>query len=168
MRRRGVGWLCAHVVAPAARRCVLAGLLAGSGLPHASAQQEGGLYVADDAFTFQAAAERALAQNPRGARFFVLVLPPQTAALRAAATGPSATLRQRVIAANGVLLVCQRDIDAGRVDAAELAAGVVAARGWPPKGSSELATGQRYFAGENPAQLPAADEALRRLRSTCS
>ena len=154
MPRRGVAWLAC--------------LLLGWGSSLAAAQPEGGLYVADSSFTFEVAAKRALAQNPRGARFFLLALPPQTAALRTAATGPVATLRQQVVAANGVLLVCQRDIDAGRVDAASLVPGVVAVRGWPPKGSSELPPGQRYFPGENPAQLPAADEALRRLRSSCS
>lgn len=154
MRRRGVGWLA----------CLLLGWASSL----AAAQSEGGLYVADSSFSFEAAAQRALAQNPRGTRFFLLALPPQTAALRASATGRVATLRQQVMAASGVLLVCQRDIDVGRVEAAGLVAGVVAVRGWPPKGSSELAPGQRYFAGEDPAQLPAADEALRRLRSSCS
>jgi hypothetical protein len=41
-------------------------------------------------------------------------------------------------------------------------------RGWPPPGSQALPDGQRYYPGENPANLPAANEALRRLRSTCS
>jgi hypothetical protein len=42
-------------------------------------------------------------------------------------------------------------------------------RGWPPSGSSAtLPPGERYFQGENPAVLPASNEALRRLRSTCS
>lgn len=143
-------------------------LLCAWGPPLAAAPPEGGLYIADGSFSFEVAAERALAQNPRGARFFVLALPPETAALRAAATGRVATLRRQVAAANGVLLVCQRDVDAGRVAAAELAAGVVAVRGWPPAGSGGLPAGQRYFAHENPAQLPSSDEALRRLRSACS
>jgi hypothetical protein len=73
-----------------------------------------------------------------------------------------------VIAANGVLLVCQRDIDSGRISAAALAPRVVAVRGWPPAGSPSLPPGERYFQGENPANLPASNEALRRLRSTCS
>ena len=47
----------------------------------ASAQSEGGLYIAGAGFSFQVAAERALAQNPGGRRFFVLSLPPETAAL---------------------------------------------------------------------------------------
>ncbi len=132
------------------------------------AQSEGGLYIAGAGFGFQAAAERALAQNPGGRRFFLLAVPPETAAMMAAATPALTRLRDRVVAGNGVLLVCQRDIDNGRVAAAGLAPGVVAARGWPPAGSNELPKGQRYFTDENPAQLPAANEALRRLRATCS
>jgi hypothetical protein len=31
-----------------------------------------------------------------------------------------------------------------------------------------LPPGERYFKDENPAHLPASNEALRRLRSTCS
>jgi hypothetical protein len=72
------------------------------------------------------------------------------------------------VAANGVLLVCQRDIDNRKVKPARLAPGVVAVRGWPPQGNNELPHGQRYFANENPADLPAANEALRQLRSTCT
>jgi hypothetical protein len=141
---------------------------AAAGASTASAQSEGGLYIAGAGFSFQVAAERALSQNPGGRRFFVLSLPPQTAALAASTTGPQARLRERVVAGNGVLLVCQRDIDNGKVNAARLAAGVVAVRGWPRQGSNELPDGQRYFANENPAHLPAANEALRQLRSTCT
>ena len=54
------------------------------------------------------------------------------------------------------------------IRAAALVPAVEAVRGWPPAGSNELAQGQRYFAGEHPAKLPAANEALRQLRSTCS
>jgi hypothetical protein len=134
----------------------------------ASAQSEGGLYIAGYGFTFQEVANRAISQNPGGQRFFLLSLPPQTSALTAKAARPLATARDRVLAANGVLLVCQRDIDEGRIAAAGLAPRVVAVRGWPPAGSRELPLGERYFKGENPANLPAANEALRRLRSTCS
>ena len=76
-----------------------------------------------------------------------------------------------MLAANGVLLVCQRDLDNGHIDAAELVAEVVAVRGWPPKhaaGSHALPPGQRYFPGEDRSTLPAANEALRRLRSACA
>jgi hypothetical protein len=134
----------------------------------ASAQSEGGLYIAGDGFSFQVAAERALAQNPGGRRFFLLALPSEAAALGERATPAQRRLRDRVTAANGVLLVCQRDLDDGRIRSAGLAEGVVPVRGWPAGGNPSLPAGQRYFADENPAQLPAADEALRRLRSTCS
>jgi hypothetical protein len=133
-----------------------------------SAKSEGGLYIAGAGFSFQVAAERAISQNPGGRRFFVLSLPPETAALAASASGARARLRDRVVAANGMLLVCQRDIDNGKVNAARLVPGVVAVRGWPRQGSNELPDGQRYFANENPADLPAANEALRQLRSACS
>jgi hypothetical protein len=134
----------------------------------ASAQSEGGLYIAGAGFSFQVAAERAMSQNAGGRRFFLLSLPPETAALSATASAGMATLRNRVVAANGVLLVCQRDIDNGRIRPAGLAPEVLAVRGWPPPGNNELPDGQRYFTHENPANLPAADEALRRLRSACA
>lgn len=152
------------------RAATLAALLAlAHGLADtAAAQSEGGLYVAGTGFSFKTAAERGLAQNPGGRRFFVLAVPPESAALTSAATRSQQRLRERVLAANGALLVCQRDLDNGRIAAARLAPGVVAVRGWPAQGSRELPAGQRHFEGESPADLPAADEALRRLRSTCS
>ena len=134
----------------------------------ASAPSEGGLYIAGDGFSFQVAAERALAQNPGGRRFFLLALPAEAAALGARASPAQRRLRDRVTAANGVLLVCRRDLDNGRIRSAGLVEGVVPVRGWPAGGNGSLPAGQRYFADEDPAQLPAADEALRRLRSTCS
>jgi len=143
-------------------------LVATSCAAAAAALDEGGLYIAGAGFDFQTTAERALAQNTGGRRFFLLSLPPETAALLANATGPPATLRDRVAAASGVLLVCQRDIDSGKIRADGLVPVVVAVRGWPPAGSNDSAPGQRHFAGENPAHLPAANEALRQLRSTCS
>jgi hypothetical protein len=142
----------------------LALALAASLSTAASAQTEGGLYIAGAGFTFQEAAQRGIAQNPGGRRFFVLSLPPETRALASTATPAQQRLRERVLAANGVLLVCQRDLDNGRIHAANLAPGIVPVRG----NSNELPAGQRYFANENPADLPAANEALRRLRSTCS
>ncbi len=150
------------IIAVAAAVCA-----AGAAAP-ASAQSEGGLYIAGYGFTFQEVAKRAISQNPGGQRFFLLSLPSQSSALTATATRPLAAARDRVLAANGVLLVCQRDIDEGRIDVAGLAPRVVAVRGWPPAGSQELQPGERYFKDENPANLPAANEALRRLRSTCS
>ncbi len=130
----------------------------------ASAQTEGGLYIAGAGFSFQEAAQRGISQNPGGRRFFLLSLPPEAGALASTATPSQQRLRERVLAANGVLLVCQRDLDNGRINAGNLVPGVVPVRG----NSNELPPGQRYFAHENPADLPAANEALRRLRSTCS
>jgi len=151
-----------HLIAVAAAICA-----AGMAAP-VSAQSEGGLYIAGYGFSFQEVVDRAIAQNPGGQRFFLLSLPPETQALTTSAAGPLAAARDRVIAANGVLLVCQRDLDSGRINAAALAPRVVAVRGWPPAGSPALPPGERYFKGENPSDLPASNEALRRLRSTCS
>jgi hypothetical protein len=95
-------------------------------------------------------------------------LPPDTSALTVTAAGALATVRDRVVASNGVLLVCQRDIDNGKINASNLVPGVVAVRGWPAVGSAELTQGGRYFAGENPANLPEANDALRRLRAICA
>lgn len=134
----------------------------------ATGASEGGVYIAGDGFSFQQAAERGLAQNPLGQRFFLLALPPNTAALTTTAPKSAATLRDRVIAAGGVLLVCQRDIDSGAIDPSKLVNGVVAVRGFPPPGSNAIPPGERYFPGENRDQLPTSNEALRRLRTTCS
>jgi hypothetical protein len=134
----------------------------------AVAQDEGGLYIAGSGFSFEQAASRALAQNPKGQRFFVLALPPNSAALTKGAPQSAAAVRERVTAAGGTLLVCQRDIDSRAVDAATLVPGVVPVRGFPPAGSNALPHGERYFAGENPDNLPRSNDALRRLRSACS
>jgi hypothetical protein len=139
-----------------------------AGIAPARGQSEGGLYIAGSGFSFAVAAERGLQQNPGGRRFFVLVLPAEAAALRADALGASAALRDRVSAAGGVLLVCQRDLNSRAINAAALVPGVVPVRGWPAPGSNELPAGQRYFPGENAAQMPAANEALRSLRAACS
>jgi len=133
-----------------------------------AAQQEGGLYIAGYEFNFEQAASRGLAQNPNGRRFFVLTLAPNAGALMQSAPQSSITLRERVIRSNGVLLVCQRDIDRGSIDASQLAPGVVAVRGFPPPGSNAIPPGGRYFPDENPNNLPQSNEALRRLRATCS
>ena len=133
-----------------------------------AAQQEGGLYIAGYEFSFEQAASRGLAQNPKGRRFFVLTLAPNAGALMKSAPQSSITLRDRVIRSNGVLLVCQRDIDRGSIDASQLAQGVVAVRGFPPPGSNAIPPGERYFPDENPDNLPRSNEALRRLRATCS
>jgi hypothetical protein len=147
--------LRSHLAALAAAVCT-----AGIAAP-ASAQSEGGLYIAGYGFTFAEVADRAIAHNPGGRRFFVLALPEEADALQSNAARPLAAARDRVIAANGVVLACQRDIDEGRIDAARLVAGVVAVRGWPPRG-------ERHHEGEEPGKLPASETALRRLRSTCS
>jgi len=150
------------LVALAAALCA-----AGSAAP-AAAQSEGGLYIAGYGFSFQEVAERAISQNTGGQRFFVLALPQEAGALTAQAARPLAAARERVLAANGVLFVCQRDIDEGLINAAALVPGVVAVRGWPAQGGSTMPQGERYFKGEDPANLPASNTALRRLRSTCS
>ena len=131
-------------------------------------QSEGGLYIAGDGFSFEQAANRGLSQNPRGQRFFVLSLPPNSTALMKSAPKATVALRERVTASNGVLLVCQRDVDSGAIDASKLIAGVVAVRGFPPPGSNPIPPGERDFPDENRANLPQSNDALRRLRSACS
>jgi hypothetical protein len=157
-RSKARGWLSSTFATVVAALCASA----------ASAQSDGGLYIAGGGFSFQTAAERALSQNAGPNRFFLLALPADAVALSVTAPPGLVALRDRVVAANGVLLVCQRDINNGSINPANLVPGVVPVRGWPPEGSNELPDGQRYFRGESPANLPAADEALRRLRSTCS
>jgi hypothetical protein len=128
----------------------------------ALAQDEGGLYIADRQFTFERVAQRALGANPNGQRFFLLAVPPQAQALTRAAPADLATLRDRVTAGGGVLLACERDVKSGAVG--PLAPGVIAVRGFTPA----LGPDQRYYPDEDPANLPASNEALRRLRATCS
>jgi hypothetical protein len=138
-------------------------------VPHAAfAQDEGGLYIANSSFSFEQAANRGLAQNPRGQRFFLLALPPHTQVLTKTAPQAAAATRGRVTAGGGLLLVCQREIDNRAIDAAALVPGVVRVRGFPPAGSTALPDGERYFPDENPDTLPRSNEALRRLRAACS
>jgi hypothetical protein len=134
----------------------------------AAQAQQGGVYVAGDGFSFAKAAAQGLSANPPGQRFFLLALPPETRALEAAATGRLAATRKRVTSSGGVLMVCQRDVDSGKVKVGALVPGVVVVRGWPPAGSAELPPGERYFEGENRDVLPTSNEGLRRLRTTCS
>lgn len=134
----------------------------------ALAQAEGGLYIAGYRFNFERAAEQGLARNPPGQRFFVLALPPDTVALTTAATPSAAAVRERVVAAGGVLLVCQRDIDNGKVNAATLVPGVAAVRGFPPRGSNAIPRGERYYPDEDRAVLPQDNRSLKRLRKTCT
>jgi len=132
------------------------------------AQDEGGLYIAGYRFSFERAAKQALARNPAGQRFFVLALPKKSAALTVAATRSDAAVRDQVVAAGGVLMVCQRDIDNGKIDAAKLVPGVVAVRGFPPRGSDAIPRGERYYPDEDRNVLPQDNRSLKRLRKTCS
>lgn len=134
----------------------------------ALAQDEGGLYIAGYRFNFERAAEQGLSRNPAGQRFFVLALPPNTVALTKAAPPSAVAVRDRVVANGGVLYVCQRDIDNGSVDAASLVPGVVAVRGFPPRGSNAIPRGERYFPDEDRSTLPRNNRTLKRLRSTCT
>ena len=134
----------------------------------AFAQDEGGLYVAEGRISFEQAAGQGLASNPAGQRFFVLALPPNAAALTKSAPKSAAAVRSRVVAAGGVLMVCQRDVDSGAIDAATLVPGVVIVRGFPPRGSDAPPPGERYFPGEKSDQLPANNSTLTRLRNACS
>jgi len=160
--RRPNKWMSSRAVV-----CTIAATLA---LPvlHAGAQSEGGLYVAGAGFTFQQAVQQAIAKNPGGQRFFVLAIPPETRALLTTATGTLAATRERAVAAGGVLYVCQRDIDNGKIAAANLAPGVIPVRGWPRVRTDALPKGARYFRDEDPANLPASNNALRKLRSICA
>lgn len=152
-------------------RAVLAAaaVLIASALPGtALAQDQGGVYIAGYRFSFERAAEQGLARNPAGQRFFVLALPPNTVALTGSATPGAAALRERVVAAGGVLMVCQRDIDDGKVDARSLIPGVVAVRGFPPRGSNAIPRGERYYPDEDRSTLPQDNRSLKRLRKACS
>lgn len=162
-RVRRAGVCCATIAA------MVASTIAVTFAAPASAQPaEGGLYIAGAGFDFRVAVERGIAQNPGPNRFFVLALPPTSAALSQLANDEQVALRNRARSAGAVFLVCQRDVDAGLVTLNDLIPGVVIARGWPPPGSSELPHGVRYFPNEDSANLPASNEALRRLRSSCS
>ncbi len=120
----------------------------------ALAQVEGGLYIAGYRHSFEHAA--------------VLALPPNTVALTKAATQSAAAVRERVVAAGGVLFVCQRDVDGGKIDAAALVPGVIAVRGFPPRGSDAIPRGERYYPDEDRTRLPQDNRALKRLRKACS
>jgi hypothetical protein len=129
---------------------------------------EGGLYIAGARFSFAEAAQRALSENGASQKFFVLVLPEAAAALAVNAPARQAQLRDRLLGADGVLLVCRRDVDNGRIDPSTLVGEVVAVRGWPAPGEASLPAGQRFFAQEDRSKLPTVNENLRSLRATCS
>jgi len=146
-----------------------AAALIGCALPGtALAQAEGGVYIAGYGISFERAAEQGIARNPPGQRFFVLALPPNTEALAKTATGSVVALRDRIVARGAILMVCQRDIDNGSVDAATLVQGVVPVRGFPPRGSDAIPRGERYYPDENRATLPRNNNSLKRLRKACT
>lgn len=133
----------------------------------AQAQGAGGLYIAGGDFGLAAALDQALANNPRPAgRFFVLVLPSaQPAAGDAAALALLAKARAR----GGEILACRRDVAAGNLIPTRLGSPVAEVRGWPPfEGGTQMLPGTDFYPGESPATLPAAHGLLRRLRSACS
>ena len=137
-------------------------------VPWATAQEPGGLYIAGDQFTFEQAAQRALNENAQGERFYVVVLPPAARPLDRDASGEAVALRNRILVARGVLIVCQRDVASGAVNAAGLVPGVVALKGWPPPDFDTWPPNQQYYPDENPARLPVPNEQLRRARAVCS
>jgi hypothetical protein len=132
------------------------------------AARDGGLYVAGGGFTFESAVERALAQNATPGRFFVLMIGPAVRGVSVVAPPEVAEIRSSALARGAVFLVCQRDIDQQQFTLLELVPGVIAVRGWPTPGSTALPPGSLLYPGEDPENLPAAADALRRLRSTCS
>lgn len=132
-----------------------------------SAQPGGALYVAGAGFDFPQVAERALAQNA-GNRFFLLVVGDAIRYLALTAPGEMVEVRNQVARENVQFLVCQRDLDNGTYRLLDLVPGTVAVRGFPPPGSTALPVENKYYADENPADLPWSTESLRRLRATCS
>jgi hypothetical protein len=52
-----------------------------------------------------------------------MAVPPESNARTTAAAGALAAPRDRVVASNGVLFVCQRDVDCGKVNASSLVPG---------------------------------------------
>lgn len=132
------------------------------------AQGPGGLYVAGDNFDFAQAVERALAQHPTPSKFFVLATGNAVRGLSVVAPSELVEVRNRGAARGAVYLVCQRDIEREAFQLNDLASGVIAVKGWPAPGSADLPEGTKYYRGEDPANLPASTEVLRRLRSTCS
>lgn len=144
-------------------------VIASSVSAFAFAQDDGGLYYAGAQTPFTQAVTRGMAQNSTpGARFFVVAVPPEAVALSQTAPDEIAALRARAQAAGAQFLVCQRDVDSGKVTLPDLVPGVVAVRGWPPKGSDALPAGSRYYPGEDPAPLPSSTNVLRRLREICT
>ena len=142
-------------------------LLTASGASAQSAPAGGNLYVAGGGFDFPATAERALAQNP-ASRFFLLVLGDAMRYLSLTAPPDMAAIRNRVARGNVQFLVCERDLQGGEYRLDVLVPGIVAVRGFPPPGSTALPVEDKFYADEDPANLPWSTETLRRLRATCS
>ncbi|MBA2411327.1 MAG: hypothetical protein H0V63_00675 [Burkholderiaceae bacterium] len=134
----------------------------------AGAQGSGELYIAGANFDFAQAVERAVAQHPASSKFFVLATGDAVRGLSVVASPELVEARGVGAARGAVYLVCRRDIERELFRLTDLVSGVVAVRGWPPAGSSELPSGSNYYPGEDPATLPKSTELLRRLRSTCS
>ena len=132
------------------------------------AQGSGGLYIAGGNFDFTQAVERAVAQHPSPSKFFVLVTGGAVRGLSVVAPPELVEVRNRGAARGAVYLVCQRDIEREVFQLTDLISGVVAVKGWPASGSSELPEGSNFYRGEDPSNLPSSTELLRRLRSTCS
>ena len=151
-----------------ARVCTVAATLCVSAVPVASAQSEGGLYIAGAGFTFQQAVQQGIAKNPGGQRFFVLAIPPETRAMTTTASGQLAAARERVVAAGGVLIrlpARHRQRQDRRSQPGSRRASV---RGWTRVRTDDMPLGARYFKDEDPSTLPASSNALRQLRSTCA
>ncbi len=134
----------------------------------ASAQSEGGLYIAGGNFDFTQAIDRAVAQHPTPSKFFVLTVGDAVRALSVLAPPELVEARNLGAKHGAVYLVCRRDVERELFRMSELISTVVAVRGWPPPGSDELPPGKNYYPSEDPANLPKSTELLRRLRATCS
>lgn len=143
-------------------------LALGSLLTATALAETGGLYIAGSGFTFQEAVERGVAVNTISSRFFVLAVGDAVRGLSVVAPPELVKVRNQGAAAGALYLVCQRDLDRGDFLLTDLVPGVVAVRGFPPPGSSELPPGEKYYPGEEPGNLPESTEMLRRLRATCS
>lgn len=132
------------------------------------AQETGGLYVAGSNLDFTQAVERGLAQNPTPSRFFVLVTGDAVRGLSVVAPPELVDVRKQGTARGAVYLVCRRDIERAVFSLNDLVSEVIAVRGWPSAGSTELPAGTNYYPSEDPSNLPKSTELMRRLRSTCS
>jgi hypothetical protein len=133
-----------------------------------AAAEGGGLHISGTNFTFSEAVERGVAMNPKSTRFFVLAVGDAVRGLSVVAPPELVEIRNRGAAAGAQYLVCQRDIERGDFSLLDLVPGVVPVRGFPPPGSNELPVAEKYYADEDPANLPESTELLRRLRATCS